>query len=37
MVTRIKHLHREPIAVADPSDQVLVRGRLHRQAIGSSS
>jgi hypothetical protein len=35
MVTREQHLHGEPVAISDPSDQNLVRSRLHRQAIGS--
>jgi hypothetical protein len=35
MVAREQHLHREPIGAGDPSDQNLVRSRLHRQAIGS--
>jgi hypothetical protein len=35
VLAREQHLHREPIAVGDASDQNLVRSRLHRQAIGS--
>jgi hypothetical protein len=35
MMAREQHLHREPIAAGDASDQNLVRSRLHRRAIGS--
>jgi hypothetical protein len=30
-----QHLHCEPVAGRDPSDQFFVRGRLHRPTINS--